>query len=179
MKPSRYNFFFDFPEDPEKIVAYNSRTGALALMEKKNYDKYKNYIEKGISIDDNKLIEDLKKGQFIIDDNVDELQLLRFNLWRSRFNDKNLGLTIAPTLGCNFACVYCYEKDSQKNVFMSEEVQDKIVEYIKRQIKYLQSVNITWYGGEPLLAFDIVKDMSEKIIKLCDENEIMCMEHLL
>jgi len=173
MKPSRYNFFFDFPEEPEKIVAYNSRTGALALMEKNNYDKYKNYVEKGIPIDDSKLIEDLKKGQFLIDDNVDELQLLRFNLWRSRFNDKNLGLTIAPTLGCNFACVYCYEKDSQKNVFMSEEVQDKIVEYIKRQIKYLQSVNITWYGGEPLLAFDIVKDMSEKIIKLCDENEVM------
>lgn len=31
MKPSYYNFIYDFQEDPEKHVFYNARTNALIL----------------------------------------------------------------------------------------------------------------------------------------------------
>jgi len=99
------------------MIAYNSRTNALALMEKQNYNKYKDYVENGIPIDDEKLVEDLKRGGFLIDDNIDELELLRFNLWRARFDERNLALTIVPTLACNFACVYCYERNTHKKIF--------------------------------------------------------------
>jgi len=92
------------------MIAYNSRTNALALMEKQNYNKYIDYVEKGIPIDDEKLVEDLKRGGFLIEDNIDELELLRFNLWRARFDERN----------------------TQKNIFMSKEVQNKILEYIEK-----------------------------------------------
>jgi len=56
---------------------------------------------------------------------------------------------------------------------MSKEVQNKILEYIEKQIKHLRSISVAWFGGEPLLAFNIIKNMSEKIIKMCEKNEIV------
>lgn len=172
MKVSKYNFFYRLPNNSEKLISYNSRTNALALIEKENYDKYNDFAESSIPINDEKLIEDLKKGGFLIDENVDELDLIKFNMLNNRYSTKSLSLTIAPTMDCNFACIYCYEKGKRKNVYMSEEVQDKIIDFIEQQAEYVDNVYIGWYGGEPLLAFDIIKNMSERIMKICKRRKI-------
>ncbi|WP_416197617.1 MAG: hypothetical protein ACFWUA_08455 [Sporanaerobacter sp.] len=76
-------------------------------------------------------------------------------------------------MNCNFDCIYCYEKNERQNVTMPKDVQDKIVEFVKQQTKYVESINIGWYGGEPLLAFDVVKDISERVMNICKEKDIM------
>lgn len=122
MKPSEYNFFYEFPRDSNELIAYNSRTNSLALIEKEKYSKYRNFKDKHIPIDDEELVKDLRRGQFLIDDDIDELELLRFRLLSSRFDNRNLYMTIAPTMNCNFNCIYCYEKPREENIFMTEEV---------------------------------------------------------
>ena len=87
MKVSKYNIFLEDEANEE---------GILEL--------------KGIEIPDKKFSDDLFEGGFIINDDVDELKLLKLNLLQSRYRTGNLGLTIATTLACNFRCVYCYEK---------------------------------------------------------------------
>lgn len=134
MKESKYNFFFDIPKKLEKLIAYNSRTNALALIETKDYEKYKSYIEKSISIDDEKLIEDLKRCSFLIDENINELDILKYNLLNNRYSSNYLSITIAPTLDCNFACIYCYEKGKRKKLYMPKEVQEALIEFIKSKI---------------------------------------------
>lgn len=173
MKASKYNFFYEFPKDMAKLIAYNARTNALALIEKENYVKYQDFVDKSIAIDDEKLIEDLKKGQFLIDDEVSELDLLKYKMLSSKFDTRNLSLTIAPTMNCNFDCIYCYEKNERQNATMPKNVQDKIVEFVKQQTKHVESINIGWYGGEPLLTFDIVKDISERVMNICKERDVM------
>jgi uncharacterized protein len=103
-----------------------------------------------------------------MNDNIDELKLIKFRHFNGKFSNESLGLTIAPTLNCNFACPYCYE--SPKKGFMSEEVQKAILDMVYEAAKKRKEISITWYGGEPLLAKDIIYDMSEKVIKICEEN---------
>jgi uncharacterized protein len=172
MKASRYNFFYNFSGDLEKLIAYNARTNSLALIEKENFNKYKNFIDNSVPIDDEKLIEDLKKGQFLIEDDIDELDLLKYNMFNSRFDTRHLGMTIAPTMNCNFDCVYCYEKNERQSQSMSLEVQDRIVEFARQQTKYVEGIDIAWYGGEPLLAFDVVKNISGRIMEICKEKGV-------
>ena len=43
------------------------------------------------------LLNDLKKGSFLIEEDIDELELVRYNISRSRFSTSTLSLTIAPT----------------------------------------------------------------------------------
>lgn len=172
MKASNYNFFYPFDETEQKLLAYNAFSNSLALIEKEKYDKYINFLETGKEFDDEKLVEDLKKGSFLIDDGVDELTLLRYQLYKSRFDDTNMGLTIALTSDCNFRCIYCYEKDSLTPCKMSEETENKIVDLLKQQIGKIKRFSVTWYGGEPLLGLDSLQRLSKEFIKICDENQI-------
>jgi uncharacterized protein len=71
----------------------------------------------------------------------------------------HLGLTIAPTLDCNYNCFYCFEEHHQEYM-TSAEIQS-IVRYIETK-KDIQSLNITWFGGEPLMAADRIIEFYEK-----------------
>jgi len=88
-------------------------------------------------------VSDLKKGRFLIDDFVDELDILRFRMLQSRYNTDYLGLTIVPTNDCNFRCEYCYQKDVFKDNHMTQEVQDKLAELLKSRIKAILSFHVT------------------------------------
>lgn len=69
------------------------------------------------------------------------------------------GYTILPTTDCNARCFYCFEAKSQK-ITMSDEIANKVVEYIYRShCKEANELDIVWFGGEPLYnqnAIDII-----------------------
>ena len=111
-KASQYNFFFPYPKDPSQTVAYNTRSGAIALMENEKYEIYRRFEEKGEEIPDADLLNDLQYGGYVVDRELDELAQLRYETQRARHSTSVLSMTIAPTSDCNFRCVYCYEKDS-------------------------------------------------------------------
>lgn len=174
-KLSHYNFVFPYHENDageKQMVLYNTKTGSMALIEDAKYKMYCDFESDGKPIEDEELLSDLKLGGFVVDADFDELASLRYNLMRGRFANNGLHLTIAPTSDCNFRCVYCYEKDSIKPVTMTEEVQGAVLDFIKQRIANLNYISVTWYGGEPLLAIDIVEDMSHKIMALCEEYKV-------
>ena len=62
---------------------------------------------------------------------MDELDVLRYRMLRARYGTDSLAFTLAPTNDCQFDCVYCYEKGVLTNKYMTQEIQDKIVEMLK------------------------------------------------
>lgn len=70
-------------------------------------------------------------------------------------------LTIMPTEGCNFRCPYCYECHSP--VSMRRETLDRIQEYITRQAPHFQTINISWFGGEPTLCKDVILETNHLV----------------
>jgi uncharacterized protein len=141
-------------------------------MEKDKYETFGAFTKDGTNIEDGEFVEQLKAGRFLIKDDCDELDYLRFRMLASRYNTATLGLTIAPTADCNFRCAYCYEKDVIKQDCMGEEVQQAIVDLVSRQAKSLSQLSVAWYGGEPLMAIDVVERLSREFLKICEENDI-------
>ena len=172
MKLSKYNFFYTLSENTKETLIYNSRTNALAFIKNENLPLIQVPQDKPIVIKDEELKSNLLSGGFIVDKDINELDLLKLKLLSSRFNTKGLGLTIAPTLDCNFRCIYCYEKNSLHQQYMSNEVQERVFSFINKQADTLKNLSISWYGGEPLLALDVIENLSNKIIKLCSEKNI-------
>lgn len=111
-----------------------------------------------------------KEGKYIVDDDCDEIAELQLKRHALQYSNDILALTIAPTLECNFRCVYCYE--TPKKGFMSENVQQAIVDFLEKRIKDIKKFDVTWYGGEPLVAQNIVCDLSEKFVELCEKNNV-------
>lgn len=81
-----------------------------------------------------------------------------------------LELIILPTEKCNFRCTYCYED------YVIGRMPPGIVTGIKRLIsnraKNLKSLSISWFGGEPLLAKDVVLDIGSHAFRECEENNV-------
>ena len=105
---------------------------------------------------------------------VDERFLVKTRLMQGRYDASTLSLTIAPTMACNFRCVYCFEQGHYGNHLMDETTQEHLMAFIKRHAKGIQSLFITWFGGEPLVGMSVIEKLSEQIIAFCDENKINC-----
>ena len=83
---------------------------------------------------------------------------------------QGISLTICPTMGCNFDCPYCFEDHFAGK--MTQEVQDDVVALAGRMLEAAgaKNVNVTWFGGEPLLGCDIIESLSERLMALAAER---------
>ena len=174
-KISKYNFVFpvknDNDDSKEKIM-YNSRTGALALVDAGKYELYRKFKEQGTMIVDEEFMNNLIAGGYIVSEDLDELDLIKYNLMKMRFSKTTLNMTIVPTADCNFRCIYCYEKDKIKSVTMSEEHQEQLIALVLGEMEGIKKFEVIWYVGEPLLAMDVIEKLSFRFLELCNEKMI-------
>jgi len=78
-----------------------------------------------------------------------------------------LHIIILPHEGCNFRCVYCYEK--LKRGRMEADIVNGIKALVEQKINDYNRFIVSWYGGEPLLALDIIHELSDEFIDICDD----------
>ncbi|WP_202695777.1 radical SAM protein [Petrotoga sp. 8T1HF07.NaAc.6.1] len=166
-KNSNYNVIF---EDGDKVVFVNLLTEAIATVNKEKYNKIKEIMEspnKEWSREYADLKNDLIYGGYLIEENFDEIQHLKAMNYRSRYDASFISFTIMPTMRCNLDCIYCYE--THEGPTMDEKTTETVANYISTVAKSKRRIHIGWFGGEPLLKFDTMKYINEKVIKACEE----------
>ncbi len=177
MKKSFYNF--QFPSETGKCILYNTRTGAMAELDEEHTRKYNEYPLEKLQEEMPEFVEALLTNGYVIEDDVSELDIIRYQSLQYRFGLHSYNVTLAPTMGCNFACIYCYEKDRQIKHTMDEATKEATFEYIKNHIFPKGALNLTWYGGEPLLALDTVLELSARFSEVCKEKEARCSFNMI
>lgn len=167
MKESKYNILLNHKG---KRLAFNSITSSFAEVNDDFFRILKALPElekESLSPEDAKLVEDMKLGGFILDDEDDELNIVKLRSNIGKFNQKGFSLTIAPTLQCNFACPYCYEE--RQSEIMNDEIKNAIIKRVETEAELKNNIHISWYGGEPLIAKNIIEEMSKKMIAIAEE----------
>jgi uncharacterized protein len=151
---SRYNFFVDRPDG---VVGYNARTGTFAHFSLEVAD----LLRGTAPIPDSDEVESLIEMGFVHDGS--ELRQV-IEAYLGGDTSRDLSLTIAPTLACNRSCTYCYQNNYRTDQVMSTETQDQVVRYVVREVQRgRRQVGLTWYGGEPLIAKDVVLGLSRRL----------------
>ncbi len=120
-----------------------------------------------------------KKG-FVIDKKFDETAAYLYYYNRTRFCDsvRNLNLVIVPTYNCNLACSYCLQGNIKKKDTINLEDATRIICFTRKYIENslnrvpIQKLNITFHGGEPLLAFDICNIIAEQTTSIAQQYSI-------
>ncbi len=162
MKKSEYNFYTQ--DKNGRTILYNLISGAVIGLN----DYYTNLYLNGKQEQwqkDTDFIENMQKGGFIINKDIDEKKEIDRLSLNTRNDNKTISFTIAPTLACNFKCIYCYEEGHRYNT-MSEEVIDSTISFIKKKVsKETKHISVAWYGGEPLLAPQIIEKITNEIRK--------------
>ena len=79
-----------------------------------------------------------------------------------------LHLILMPTEACNFRCVYCYEEFKYKR--MEPWVVRGVKSWIEHRAPELRRLNLSWFGGEPLLAMDLIEEIMLDARSLAESN---------
>ena len=146
-------------------------SNSFALLTDEEYEQIKSFMKNATPLSEN-LETALRKGLFLIPSDSDEIQILKERNKAIKNRDDFVSLTIAPTLDCNFRCIYCYEKGQRNSLLMDESTERKICEYVESKKETTKNLSVTWYGGEPLLAVDTIRRLSDFFINFCKENKV-------
>ena len=166
MKWSRYNDLFQSQRNGWLLFNSASRNflkiedGELALIQKIAQDpEHADYSSFPM------LYMQLRSMGFIVEDSADDdlCNIIRMRALTELYAPGNLLLTIAVTRACNFDCSYCFE-GNRTGKPMSAEVEDQLIKFIGRF--YTRDVSLTWFGGEPLLAFDRILSIDRRVREL-------------
>lgn len=163
MKQSRFNVI---DKGNQPTLAYNSYSGAIVALDAE-YEK--GLFENGANCP-SEIVDNLTDAGLLVPDGLDEIEHLKEISLACRMQSKSLSFTIAPTLNCNFRCPYCYE-NGKRYGSMSDRCVDQVIKHINGMVidNQAESLQIAWYGGEPLLAIETV----EKITRGIRSDEIL------
>lgn len=154
-KASRFNAFTT--TDEEGILLFNSYTGALADFSKAEKEEVMGYLKNQLRPESSPVKDALLENGFLVPGHADEKKRAEF-LHQSLHRTDMLHLILMPTEACNFRCTYCYES------FVRGRMDDGTVSGVKalvsERIKTLNSLHISWFGGEPLMELELMEELT-------------------
>ena len=164
-KASKYNVAIE-KDNKKGVLIANTYSSKTSWIPKEVYDGlYASEVVCERFVD----WELIEKG-IIVPYEVDEYDKLTYEATKINHSKKsnNLQLVIAPTMACNYKCVYCFEhnRDLLCAEYMSDETIEDTVKFIKRMVnkyKEVKRISIKWFGGEPLLHIDAIEKLANSI----------------
>lgn len=161
----------------DQYILGNFFTGALAFVHDPNIYRVLRHGRRVLSASEAAAFSGPQKdlaisNGFLIPQGYDEKSICRLQYMTARYDRSTLTLTLLPTMSCNFACPYCYEEDKLPGV-MERRIADAVITYIEQQVQRgVRTLHVVWYGGEPLLAYDVILNISEQILDLTKKNSV-------
>lgn len=171
-KLSSYNYFVS---EEGKVIYFNGLTTKLFVLNIEEHKRLQVLFQDLLTFENRypSVFKQFEKWGFIVSESVNEIDILHYRNRCAVFGDRNYMLVINPTLECNFNCWYCYEEHPQG--YMNNETIEKVKLHIKYMVEKekITSLNLSWFGGEPLLYFnEIIYPISLFAKELCESNDI-------
>lgn len=164
-KSSRYNWCCTYDSN---CLLLNTLSWKIYKIKKSIFSYLQNMDTPSFDISINEMKVLIKEGLLVKNDIKEEL-IMHHYINMSKY-DRDLKVTIVPTEACNFRCVYCYQ--NHETGHMNDESEEKIKLFFKNNVRKYNSVNIEWFGGEPLLQKERVIRISQYIKQCAIENHV-------
>jgi uncharacterized protein len=163
---STYCIPIDNPDSPDQVILFSTRTAAAVTLHR---DVIKDIEAGRLSSDERETLSELG---FIVQDLKDEREEMRSYIDDLNKVSKTLTVTLVMNLDCNLACPYCFEGTRKGKHYLSEETADDFFRFIGNRLPELEELNIRFYGGEPLLSFDMIYRIARELARAATEARV-------
>lgn len=167
MKPSIYNHIVNVSG---REILYNSFSNQFLPLT----PEIKSAIEGDES--DSDLTAALANQHIIVNDDINEVEMVR-NLFLRRKNTTQIyDLTINTSLQCNLKCWYCYETHIPKSL-MPLSLVDKILKHLelKATSEPFKMLRLTFFGGEPMMNYKAVAALLDGVKSQSEQHDYKAM----
>ncbi|MBI5804808.1 SPASM domain-containing protein [candidate division TA06 bacterium] len=181
MKPSRYNHLIRRRSRPQLL--YNCvRRSFLPLdqVQAAIYGGLQMPITRNLMNFNDPAVEQtmqlLTDGGFLAEEQADEMQELELASNLFRFSSRRLDLWIGLTTRCDQNCPGCphHEKPRDLGPQAIGAIKDLVLEHSD-----LREISVTFWGGEPSLAWPLALEMKEWLDKACRELNAHAVYHVI
>lgn len=160
-KKSKYNII-KFFEDNNTVI-YNTASGAVLLLNRNEYNEFESFKD-GTPLTNEILIE-FENEKLLIPINQDENVVLDIIRQQQIVDTGNeIKIAINTTYDCNARCEYCFECNSEHRK-MTKKVATEVANYICNCVTTDDIITYRWFGGEPLMAIDIIDYIIDTVNK--------------
>ncbi len=165
---SSFNLFVTLNKGQCYFV-FNTLKDSALLLPPAVYER----LQRGAPLEPPDLHRLLDSG-IIVDSQTNQLHMLKGQMILERNPPYGtLSLTICPTLDCNLNCPYCYQggwrQQNRRRFRMGAKVKNSLVQWVKSNLPDHRGLQVAWYGGEPLLEYPTICELSAAFIGLCEE----------
>lgn len=134
---------------------------------RKNYIDLKNnrFVSK-----DNQFIRKLQREGLLLSNKLSRIENPLNPLIPSLLDRKLLMLSLQITQKCNLKCDYCqyagmlYNNRTHSNLSMDKTMAIRTIDFFLKHSIDNKSIYIGYYGGEPLIEFSLVKDITHYVL---------------
>lgn len=178
-KESFYNIIVDTDSNGRKLV-YNSISSAICWFTPEVFQTFSGKT----NICGEELLPDIIRLGYCVEEFNDEYRRLEFERLRFIYNQQpeRMEYIIAPTMKCNMNCIYCFENSSNEKNTMDANTANDVTNFIIKQIeqnKYVKTVYIRWFGGEPTLEINLIESISKKLIEYTESKNIVYVSTMI
>lgn len=155
LKTPLNHYFYDVNKDQMIKISSELYQALHQLMVHDNEDLVKNCIQE---------YEELISEGFLSDKRVKKIEHNTSKYLKDYQERKLSGITLQITQNCNLRCSYCIYSEMKNKKQRSHSTKKMSFEMAKKTVDFLlehsidnDSVSVGFYGGEPLLEFDLIK----------------------
>ncbi len=159
---------FIYPlSSPNGKYIYDVNTNEVVSVSEKVYQALISILRKEkfeLDADIQQEMELIKDMGYLSDKKVEVIEHPTLPFLKTYLDRKVQKMTIQITQGCNLRCTYCVYSDtenekqrSHSSKHMSYDMAKQAVDFLLNHSIDCEKVNIGFYGGEPLLEFELIK----------------------
>lgn len=158
MKLSNYLKIFPYQKEPGYLLLYSTKRASSALVPEA---VLKAVEDENLDSSDADTLFDLG---FLIDDPDEERDEMLRSIDSANSERKAFAALVVMNLDCNLRCTYCYEGMMKGKHYMSQDTADTLISFTEdRYLANGKKVHFDFYGGEPLLSYELVRHISERL----------------
>lgn len=162
-------------ESYNKYFLYDTNTNKILEIKKDDYEFLK---DGNADIGDNHPnIAKLIKAGYLKDNFPDEIEHPSINMVEEILEHKLRKVTLQVTQQCNFRCEYCvysggYQNRAHSGKNMSWNIAKKAMDFLVAHSRDSQEIDVSFYGGEPLLRYDFIVKCMDYITKAAEGKKV-------
>lgn len=160
-----FNFSVELDNGGMVLLNTYQGTDSVVMISPQKVDKVKKWLGNQLPQETDQDFDILMNKGYFVALSTDEKLLRELSYCKTRM-DNNLHLIIYVTQRCNFRCKYCGYSFVESSD-MTQDIQDGIVNFIRKNIGKYDSIILDWFGGEPTLNIDAIEYISSKVIDIC------------
>jgi uncharacterized protein len=158
MQPSAYLKAFKHPEHEDHLILFSTRHCSKILITKEKWKA----IENDALPTENEAV--LRRVGMLVNGREEEKRSISCLFEELNRNNTSVDIIVVLNLDCNFACKYCYEGDMKGRIYMSEGTAAALIDFTRKRFDQdKKTLRLDFYGGEPLLSLDLIRDISGQL----------------